>query len=156
MARGHQPHPALARRPSTTREHQCLTSQRNPHAQEPEAPGTAVLIPIGLNPLTLPVERLMVATGIIDAALIPWPLIPATLIRSSPITIPVAVVALTIGSPALPRVRGRRAQTGSQRKGRQAVTHTCERPDECGETTWHAASQRIRRQPNRDPPIAFG
>src|SRR5271167_1348885 len=76
----------------------------------------------------------MVETGIVDAALIPSPLVPATLIwsplirsplvplpliRSSLITVSPVVVAVAVWCPARPRVRGRRADSDSQRKGGQ-------------------------------------
>ena len=71
--------------------------------------------------MPLPVEGLMVPTGVVDAALIPWPLVPATLIRS-PLAPPLAtvgavtaLVALAVLCQArLPRVSGRRAETDAQ------------------------------------------
>jgi hypothetical protein len=97
------------------------------------------LVPVRLNPLTLPVKGLVIPTGIVDAALIPWPLIPAgltrsplirsalirsalirsPLIRSALITVPAVVVALAVLYPARPGVSGRRADSDSQREGGQ-------------------------------------
>src|SRR6202007_1432118 len=57
-----------------------LRSQRDPQAQEPESPGAAVVVEVRLNALTLPVEGIMVPPGVVKTALIPWPLVPATLI----------------------------------------------------------------------------
>src|SRR5258708_31772164 len=72
-------------------------SQRDPQAQEPESPGAAVVVEVRLNTLTLPVEGLMVPTGVVEAALIPRPLVPATLIGPplirSPLVPPLATVA---------------------------------------------------------------
>jgi hypothetical protein len=77
----------------------------------------------------------MVPTGVVDAALIPWPLVPATLIRS-PLVPPLAtvatvstvirstvtaLVALAVWRPArLPRVSRRRAQTDTQPESAKA------------------------------------
>lgn len=60
-------------------------------------PSAAVLVPVRLDALALPVEWLMVETCIVDAALIPSPLVPAALIRppliSSPWAAEAAIVA---------------------------------------------------------------
>jgi hypothetical protein len=96
--------------------------------------------------LTLPVERLVVETRIVDATLIPWPLVTA-LIRSPLISAPliaplvivsavtpiapvvpvialvaisVVVVALALLPTGLAWVRGRDASSGSQSEGGQA------------------------------------
>jgi hypothetical protein len=93
--------------------------------------------------LTLPVEGLMVPTGVVDAALIPWPLVPATLILSplirSPLvpklatvanvstvilsTVTTALVALAVlpaRLPTIPLVGGRRAETDAQPESAKA------------------------------------
>ncbi|MCW2629037.1 hypothetical protein, partial [Mycobacterium sp.] len=118
-------------------------SQRNPQAQEPEPPGTAVVVEVRLNTLPLPVEGLMVPTGVVDAALIPWPLVPATLISAALIWLPLvapratvatvstvilstvtALVALTVLWPArlptIPMVGGCRAETDAQPESAKA------------------------------------
>jgi hypothetical protein len=87
--------------------------------------------------LTLPVEGLMVSTGVIDATLIPWPLVPATLIRPPLIRSPLVPKLATIATvstvilstvtalvalaglwqarlPTIPMVGGRRAETDAQ------------------------------------------
>jgi hypothetical protein len=74
----------------------------------------------------------MVATGVVETALIPWPLVPATLIRSPliPKLVTVATVSTVILStvtalvalavlwparlPTIPMVGGRRAETDAQ------------------------------------------
>jgi hypothetical protein len=108
-------------------------SQWDPGAEEPEAPSAAVLVPVRLDPLSLPIEGLMVETGVIDASLVPrplvptmliWcpliavaligpPLIPLPLIGSSPIATVSPLVALAVLHPALTRVRRRRTQSDS-------------------------------------------
>ena len=45
-----------------------VRSQRNPCAEEPEAPGTTALVPVRCNLLALPVEGLMVEASILYAA----------------------------------------------------------------------------------------
>jgi hypothetical protein len=93
--------------------------------------------------LTLPVEGLMVPTGVVEAALIPWPLVPATLIRSPLIRSPLvpklatvatvstvilstvtALVALAVLWPArlptIPMVGGRGAETDAQPESAKA------------------------------------
>jgi hypothetical protein len=117
-----------------------LRSQRDPDTQEPESPGTAVVVEVRLNTLTLPVEGLMVPTGVVDAALIPWPLVPATLIRPPLVRPPLvrpplvpklatvatatALVALAVlwpaRLPAIPRVGGRRAETDAEPESAKA------------------------------------
>jgi hypothetical protein len=79
----------------------------------------------------------MVATGVVETALIPWPVVPATLIRSPLIRSPLvpklatvatvstvilstvtALIALAVlwpaGLPTIPMVGGRRAETDAQ------------------------------------------
>jgi hypothetical protein len=119
-----------------------LRSQRDPEAEEPEAPGAAVVVEVRLNTLTLPVEGLMVPTGVVEAALIPWPLVPATLIGPPLIRPPLvpklatatvstvilstitALVALAVLWPArlttIPMVGGRRAETDAQPESAKA------------------------------------
>jgi hypothetical protein len=99
--------------------------------------------------LTLPVEGLMVATGVVEAALIPWPLVPATLIGPplirSPLVPPLATVATvsmvilsTVTAlvalavlwparlPTIPMVGGRRAETDAQSESAKAQrAHDC-------------------------------
>jgi hypothetical protein len=87
--------------------------------------------------LTLPVEGLMVPTGVVDAALIPWPLVPATLIRSplvpklatvatvsavilSTVTALVALAVLPARLPTIPMVGRRRAETDAQPESAKA------------------------------------
>ncbi|MCW2623479.1 MAG: hypothetical protein JWR48_201 [Mycobacterium sp.] len=74
-------HLSLARRQHGRANVHTLRSQRDPRAKEPESPSTAVVVEVRIDTLPLPVEGLMVPTGVVDAALIPWPLVPATLIR---------------------------------------------------------------------------
>jgi hypothetical protein len=95
----YRPHLSLARRQHGRANVHPLRSQRDPEAQEPESPGTAVVVEVRLNTLTLPVEGLMVPTGVVDAALIPWPLVPATLIRPPLIRSPLVPKLATVGSP---------------------------------------------------------
>jgi hypothetical protein len=112
-----------------------LRSQRDPDTQEPESPGTAVVVEVRLNTLTLPVEGLMVPTGVVDAALIPWPLVPATLIRPPLVRPPLVPKLATVATatafvalavllparlPAIPRVGGRRAETDAEPESAKA------------------------------------
>jgi hypothetical protein len=93
--------------------------------------------------LTLPVEGLMVPAGVVEAALIPWPLVPATPIRPplirSPL-VPELATAATVSTvilstvttlvalavlwparlPTIPMVGRRRAETGAQPKSAKA------------------------------------
>jgi hypothetical protein len=80
----------------------------------------------------------MVATGVVETALIPWPLVPATLIRSPlvPKLATVATVSTVILStvtalvalavlwparlPTIPMVGGRRAETDAQPESAKA------------------------------------
>jgi hypothetical protein len=85
----------------------------------------------------------MIATGVVDAALIPWPLVPATLISPALIWLPLvapratvatvstvilstvtALVALAVSLPArlptIPMVGGRRAETDAQSESAKA------------------------------------
>src|SRR6267142_1439962 len=120
-----------------------LRSQRDPEAQEPESPSAAVVVEVRLNTLTLPVEGLMVPTGVVEAALIPWPLVLAALIGPplirSPLVPPLATVA-TVSTvilstvtalvalavlwparlPTIPRVGGRRAETDAEPESAKA------------------------------------
>jgi hypothetical protein len=118
------------------------TSQRDPQSEEPEAPGSAVLIPVRLDALPLPIEGLMVKACIVHAALIPWPLVPLPLIAAILIWVPLiwvplisklatvatvstvilsavtAVVALAVLCPTrLPRVGRCGAGSDAQREG---------------------------------------
>jgi hypothetical protein len=93
--------------------------------------------------LALPVEGLMIPTGVVEAALIPRPLVPATLIRPPLIRSPLvpklatvatvstvilstvtALVALAVLWPArlptIPIVGGRRAETDAQPESAKA------------------------------------
>jgi hypothetical protein len=92
--------------------------------------------------LTLPVEGLMVPTGVVETALIPWPLVPATLIGPplsrpplvKPATVATvstailstvtALVALAVLWPArlstIPMVGGRGAHTDAQPESAKA------------------------------------
>jgi hypothetical protein len=119
-----------------------LRSQRDPQAQEPESPGSAVVVEVRRYTLSLPVEGLMVPTGVVETALIPWPLVPATLIGPPLIRSPLvklatvatvstvilsavtALVALAVLWPArlptIPMVGGRRAQTDAQPESAKA------------------------------------
>jgi hypothetical protein len=102
-------HLSLARRQHGRANVHPLRSQRDPRAKEPESPSTAVVVEVRIDTLPLPVEGLMVPTGVVDAALIPWPLVPATLIRPHG-------SRLLLAAPAARVVAHRRAGDGRQRR----------------------------------------
>jgi len=134
----HRPHLSLAR----PRGRRPFRSQPYPLSQEPESPGTAVVVEVGLGTVTLIVEGLMVIASLVEATLIPLPLVKlwTALTRStvtawallvklcgrtaltrpavSTVTAWVLLAALAEGCSArrriMSRVGGRRADAGSQ------------------------------------------
>jgi hypothetical protein len=51
--------------------HACVTSERDPGIEEPEPPATASLIEERFDPVTAEAERSVIATSIVESALIP-------------------------------------------------------------------------------------
>jgi hypothetical protein len=111
----YRPHPSLAR----PRGRHPFTSQPHPLSQEPESPGTAAVVEVGLDTLTLIVEGLMVIASLVGATLVPsLLLVPSRLVASTAVpTVTALWGALAVSSAwrrVMPRVGGRRTDAGAQ------------------------------------------